>query len=84
MRPGTGLAHRACASLCFVGEVPLVFVAAGPVAGGEFFVLADADGGPPPDAARRFIGVPALLEGALERRGTILVFRVDFAAARLL
>jgi len=84
MKPGTGLAHRACASLCFVGEVPLVFVAASPLAGGAFFVLAGADGGPPPDAARRFIGVPALLEGEVERRGTLFVFRVDFATARLL
>lgn len=84
MKPGTGLAHRACASLCFVGEVPLVFVAASPLAGGAFLVLADQDGGPPPDAVRRFIGVPASLEGVVERRGTLLVFRVDFATARLL
>ncbi len=84
MKPGTGLAHRACASLCFIGEVPLVFVAASPLAGGSFLVLAGADGGPPPEAARRFIGVPALLEGEVERRGTLLVFRVDFAQARLL
>ena len=70
--------------LCFVGEVPLVFVAAGPVAAAPTSCCADADGGPPPDAARRFIGVPVALEGALERRGTLLIFRVDFDTARLL
>lgn len=84
MRPGSGLGHGACAALCFVGEVPLVFVAAAPVAGSAFFVLADADGGPPPDAARAVIGVPVALEVALERRGSIMIFRVDFDRARLL
>jgi hypothetical protein len=84
MRPGTGLRHRACAALCFAGGVPAVFVAAEPVAGTRFFILADADGGPPPPAARRLFGIPVALEGALERRGSALVFRVDFDRASAL
>lgn len=81
MKPGTGLRHRACAELCFAGGVPAVFVAAEPVAGTRFFILADADGGPPPPAARGLFGAPVALEGALERRGSALVFRVDFDRA---
>jgi hypothetical protein len=84
MKPGSGLSHRACAQLCILGGVPAVFVAAEPVAGTRFFLLADAAGGPPPREARRLYGVPVALEGALERRGSLLVFRVDFDRARLL
>lgn len=84
MRPGSGLAHRACAALCFVGDVPLIFVAAQAVGGSVYMVAADADGGKPPEAARALIGVPVALEGSLERRGTLLIFRVDFDRARLL
>jgi hypothetical protein len=84
MSPGTGLGHRACAALCFVGDVPAVFVSAEPVMGSRFFILADADGGPPPPETRRLFGVPVLLEGALERRGSALILRADFAGARLL
>ena len=36
MRPGEGLAHKACASVCVLGGVPPVLVVAGPVAGHEF------------------------------------------------
>jgi hypothetical protein len=81
MKPGTGLRHRACAALCFTGGVPAVFVAAESVAGTRFFILADADGGPPPLSARALFGIPVALEGALERRGSALVFRVDFDRA---
>lgn len=83
MRPGSGLGHRACAQLCFVGEVPIVFVAAEPVAGSRFFVLGDADGSTPGPDIRHLIGVPVVLEGAVERRGGVLVLRADFAAAKL-
>lgn len=83
MKPGEGLGHRACAQLCFVGEVPAVFVTAAPVEGTRFFILANTDGGPPPPEARHLFGVPIDLEGALERRGDVTVFRADFTRARL-
>ncbi|MGE6744243.1 hypothetical protein ACQKGC_28815, partial [Allorhizobium pseudoryzae] len=31
MRPGSGLAHKACANLCLIGEIPAVFVTVDPV-----------------------------------------------------
>lgn len=83
MRPGDGLSHRACAALCFIGDVPAVFVAAAPVAGSRFLILAGPDGGPPPPEARALFGVPVTLEGAVERRGDALIFRADLAGARL-
>lgn len=84
MRPGTGIAHRACASLCFAGDIPPVFVSVQPAEGTSFFLLADADGGPMPAALRLLVGLRLRLEGALERRGDLLVFRVDPARAQVL
>lgn len=84
MRPGTGLSHRACANLCLSGGVPPVFAAAAPVAGSLFLLLADADGGPLPDGLFDLVALPVELEGDVERIGSLLVFKVDLAAARRL
>lgn len=77
MRPGTGLAHKACANLCLVGGVPPVLVATGEIDGEGFLLLADADGGPVTQALLDFTGMLIEVEGAVERRGGLLVFRVD-------
>ncbi len=76
MRPGRGLAHRACANLCLTGELPPVFATALPVQGSRYLLLAGADGGPLPAAARAWTAIPVTLAGELERRGDLLVFRV--------
>lgn len=81
MRPGSGLAHRACASLCLDGALPAVFVAAAPVAGEAFLLLGGPAGGPMPRALRDLIGLRITLEGAVERRGGLLVFLADPASA---
>ena len=84
MRPGNGIAHRACAILCLAGGVPPVFVTAAPGGGREL-----------PAAGRRRMAAPCpprcaaltalrvVLDGTLERRGDLLVFRADPAGARL-
>lgn len=77
MRPGTGLSHRACATLCIAGQVPPVFVSTGPVAGSAFLLLAGPDGGPMAEALRPAIGLRIRLEGLVERHGDMLVFRAD-------
>ncbi len=84
MRPGSGLFHRACAELCLIGDVPAIFVAAAPVAGRQFLVLASSDGGKPPASLRTLVALPVELEGEVERRGDVLIFKVDFNRARLL
>lgn len=77
MRPGIGLAHRACATLCLDGDIPAVFVATAPVAGHAFLLLADAEGRAPMPAFRDLIGRRVTLEGAVERRGDMLLFRAE-------
>lgn len=84
MKPGEGLAHRACATLCIDGAVPAIFVTAAPVAGASFLLIAGPDGGPFPEALRGLIARPVELEGFVERLGSILVFKVNPSLARVL
>lgn len=76
MKPGSGLAHRACAHLCLDGDVPAILVASAPVAGSDFLILADADGNAPSDALRSLAAVPVLVEGDVERIGSIAIIKV--------
>lgn len=83
MRPGSGLVHRACASLCLIGGLPPVFVATGPVEGSTVLLLAGVDGGRMPEALRRLVGLRIRLDGEVERRADLLVFRADPASAEM-
>jgi hypothetical protein len=76
MRPGGGIAHKACAQLCLDGEIPPVLVTTAPVEGTTFLLLADADGGPMPAALRPLAGVRLSLDGDVEQRGDVLVLRI--------
>lgn len=77
MKPGTGLAHKACANLCISGGVPPVFVSTAPVEGHIYFLLASKDGGPMPSALLDKTGAPVVLEGAVERRDDLYIFKVE-------
>ncbi|MFP5076170.1 hypothetical protein ACLE20_02580 [Rhizobium sp. YIM 134829] len=77
MRPGSGLAHKACANLCIIGGVPPVFVTTAPVEGRNFLLMAGPDGGPLPRALLDKTAVLMELEGEVERRDDLLIFRVD-------
>ena len=77
MKPGTGLAHKACANLCISGGVPPVFVSTAPVDGHIFFLLASKDGGPMPAGLLDKTGLQVVLEGNIERRDDLLIFKVD-------
>jgi hypothetical protein len=81
MRPGTGLAHRACANLCVTGGVPPVLVGTGAVQGQRNLLLGDPGGGPLSGQFRHLTGLVVTLEGLVERRGDLLVFRSDLARA---
>lgn len=83
MRPGTGLAHKACAVLCLDGGAPPVFVSTAPVEGEVFFLLGDAQGGPIPRDLLAWTAQLVTLEGRIERRGDLMVFLADPASAAL-
>ncbi|WP_244618872.1 hypothetical protein [Rhizobium sp. 18065] len=82
MRPGTGLAHKACANLCITGGVPPVFVTTSPVEGHNFLLMAGSDGGPLPRALLNRTGLLIELDGEVEQRDDILIFRVKMPAKR--
>jgi hypothetical protein len=83
MRPGSGLAHKACASFCVEGGVPPVFVATAPVDGSAFMLIAGGGDAPMPDVLRDLIGVRVTLEGDAERVGDLVVFHADAKTVRL-
>lgn len=85
MRPGDGLAHKACANLCITSGAPPVFVVedAGAVEGTTFFLMADENGGPLPDAFRDYVAVRVALEGEIVRLDDLLVFKVDVDQAEV-
>lgn len=77
MRPGRGIAHKACAELCILGGVPPVFVTTQPVEGHEFMMIGSEDGGKISDAVLDKTGVYISVEGQVELRGDIAVFLID-------
>jgi hypothetical protein len=83
MRPGNGLAHKACANLCLIGYVPPVFVSSGPVDGSEFLLMADADGNSVTEQILDFTATYVEIEGDVERRGDMLVFKISPETIRL-
>lgn len=84
MRPGTGIAHKACANLCLNGGVPAVFVSTAPVEGGEFFLLSDRDGNPIGDELQKYVAARVQVDGQIERRGDLMVFKVDLNSVEVL
>jgi hypothetical protein len=84
MRPGRGLSHRACANLCLIGGAPPVFVSSAPIEGKEFFIIGDSNGNPLPPEYLRHVGMFISAEGAVERRGNIMVFKVDLKSLKVL
>ncbi len=77
MRPGRGLAHKACANLCLIGDVPPVFVSSQPIEGSEFLLVLDKDGGSLPKSAYDYVAQYISLEGEIERHGSLLVLKMD-------
>ena len=84
MRPGRRLSHKACANFCFIGGVPPVFVSTGEVAGRDFFLLADAQGGPLDERIFDLTAQPLQVEGRVERRGDLLILKIDVADVKAL
>jgi hypothetical protein len=77
MRPGRGLAHKACTNLCLSGGIPPVFVIEGAVEGRNFLLLTDASGAQPGPALDDLVGLPITLEGSVEKLDDLLVFKAD-------
>ncbi len=84
MRPGTGIAHKACANLCLEGGLPPVFVSTGHVEGEVFFLMADPDGKPVDESVLDYTALLIEVEGEVERRGALLILKIDPETMRVL
>lgn len=84
MRPGRGLAHKACANLCLIGGIPPVFVSTQPVEGAEFLMVVGPDGTAMPDAALDHVAQFISVEGEVTRHGDLLVLALDPATMEVL
>ncbi|MEL7252969.1 MAG: hypothetical protein AAGL23_02270 [Pseudomonadota bacterium] len=78
MRPGRGIAHKACANLCIIGGVPPVFVSTQPVEGEEFLMLGGQGRSDRPQVMLDMVGEYVMLEGRVERRGDLMIFTPDY------
>jgi len=84
MRPGRGLAHKACADLCLTGGIPPVFVSSGDVAGRNFFLMADSEGNLLGDELDPLLALFIEVEGEVEQLDDLMVFKADLSTARVL
>lgn len=77
MQPGRGLAHKACAILCVIGDIPPVFVSTQPIEGQEFLLMGDINGGPLSAESYDYMAQFVEIDAEIERRGDLLVMLVD-------
>ena len=84
MRPGQGKTHKLCANLCLIGGVPLTFMIRRPDGSLESILMADPEGMEVTGALLQHVSQPIELTGELERRGDLLVFKVDPGTVRRL
>lgn len=82
MRPGRGIAHKACANLCIAGDQPAIFATVRPVKGASFLLLANSSGKIPPKSMYDYVALPVELEGELVQYGDLLVFKADWSSIR--
>ena len=84
MRPGQGLAHKACTNLCIIGGTPAVFVSSGAVGGSDFFLLADENGNPLGEELFDYVALLIEVEGEVERLDNLNVFKMDLSTIEVL
>lgn len=76
MKPGEGLAHKACAILCITGGIPPMLVSR---EGGStrYYLLTDEQGGPMPRELIPLVGEPVRATGTLARIGDLDMLRLS-------
>jgi hypothetical protein len=84
MRPGRGMSHRACANLCLIGGLPPVFMSSKPIGGSAYLLLADSNGEPLPASVLDYVALYVAVEGEVETRGSMPVFKIDLASLKVL
>lgn len=84
MLPGDGKPHMACAQLCLIGGVPPMFRTVTQDGEEALLLLADEDGHAVADRILDYVSLAIAVTGEVERRGAMLVFRIDPASIQVL
>lgn len=82
MKPGDGRTHRGCALLCLKGGIPPLFVSRGEGTGPAIYLVVNESLGPADGQILDLAGLPAAVEGDVERLDDVLVIRVARGGAR--
>lgn len=77
MRPGQGKVHKACAGVCLMGGIPPMFAVFHDDGSTDLLLMAGPDGGPVPETVLDNVGLYVSASGEVERRGDLLLFRVE-------
>jgi hypothetical protein len=80
MNPGDGKAHKGCGSLCLLGGIPALFIAAGEDGVTRWYVIADEEGRSLGEGIRARIGERLTLTGQTFDAPDLHEFRVSAAA----
>jgi hypothetical protein len=83
MKPGRGRPHRGCAERCLAGGIAPLFLVETQAGERRTLLLVDPSGRRLGDRLHGLVAEPIAVEGALERRGDLLVLAADPASFRL-
>lgn len=75
MNPGRGIAHKACANLCLLGDIPPVFVSTQKVHGTQYFLMANENGNKINEDTYNYVGQFVEVQGELEQRGDLIIIK---------
>ncbi|NWG46539.1 MAG: hypothetical protein HXY25_08330 [Alphaproteobacteria bacterium] len=78
MKPGTGRAHKGCATLCILGGVPPMYLVRSEEGGFDAYVLTGPDGEAlPREEILTYVADPVSVEGLLVETQGLVQFRID-------
>lgn len=77
MKPGEGKTHKACATLCIAGGIPPMFLIRGADGSRTYYLLANEAGASVTDAILPYVGDPIEVSGIVERRGDLLILKIQ-------
>ena len=85
MNPGSRKTHRACAILCIKGGIPPIMVTKPSDDNPSgYFLLVAPDGKPINDQVLDYVGLPAQVEGQVDKIANLFVMKIDPKSIQLL
>lgn len=77
MKPGGGKVHKSCAVLCLKGGIPPMFITRNQLLQETYYLVTDEQGEPLLEEIIGYVGDPISVNGVVEKRGDLLVFKLN-------